>query len=29
MPLYTVSTQSGVLTDQSKLALAEELTAFH
>lgn len=29
MPLYTVSTQSGVLTDQNKLALAEELTAFH
>jgi len=29
MPLYTVSTQSGVLTDNTKAAFAEELTAFH
>lgn len=29
MPLYTVSTQSGVLTSEGKAALAEELTAFH
>jgi phenylpyruvate tautomerase PptA (4-oxalocrotonate tautomerase family) len=29
MPLYTVSTQSGVLTGEAKAALAEELTAFH
>lgn len=29
MPLYTVSTQSGVLTAEGKAALAEELTAFH
>ena len=29
MPLYTVSTQGGVLTDQTKLALAAELTVFH
>src|ERR1700679_678698 len=29
MPLYTVSTQSGVLTGEAKGALAEELTAFH
>jgi phenylpyruvate tautomerase PptA (4-oxalocrotonate tautomerase family) len=29
MPLYTVSTQSGVLTGEAKAAFAEELTAFH
>src|SRR6202451_2779518 len=29
MPLHAVSTQSGVLTDETKLALAEELTALH
>jgi phenylpyruvate tautomerase PptA (4-oxalocrotonate tautomerase family) len=29
MPLYTVSTQSAVLTGEAKTALAEELTAFH
>ena len=29
MPLYTVSTQSGVLTGEAKAALAEELTTFH
>jgi len=29
MPLYTVSTQSGVLTGEAKAALADELTAFH
>jgi phenylpyruvate tautomerase PptA (4-oxalocrotonate tautomerase family) len=29
MPLYSVSTQSGVLTGEAKAALAEELTAFH
>jgi phenylpyruvate tautomerase PptA (4-oxalocrotonate tautomerase family) len=29
MPLYTVSTQSDVLTSAAKAALAEELTAFH
>jgi phenylpyruvate tautomerase PptA (4-oxalocrotonate tautomerase family) len=29
MPLYTVSTQSGVLTGAAKAALAEELTVFH
>jgi phenylpyruvate tautomerase PptA (4-oxalocrotonate tautomerase family) len=29
MPLYTVSTQSGVLTGETKTALAQELTAFH
>jgi phenylpyruvate tautomerase PptA (4-oxalocrotonate tautomerase family) len=29
MPLYTVSTQNGVLTGEAKAALAEELTAFH
>ena len=29
MPLYTVNTQSGVLTGEAKAALAEELTAFH
>jgi phenylpyruvate tautomerase PptA (4-oxalocrotonate tautomerase family) len=29
MPLYTVSTQRGVLTGEARAALAEELTAFH
>jgi phenylpyruvate tautomerase PptA (4-oxalocrotonate tautomerase family) len=29
MPLYTVSTQTGVLTDETRAALAESLTAFH
>jgi phenylpyruvate tautomerase PptA (4-oxalocrotonate tautomerase family) len=29
MPLYTVSTQCGVLTGEAKAALAEELTALH
>ena len=29
MPLYTISTQSGVLTGEAKAALAEDLTAFH
>jgi phenylpyruvate tautomerase PptA (4-oxalocrotonate tautomerase family) len=29
MPLYTVSTQSGVLMGEARAALAEELTAFH
>jgi phenylpyruvate tautomerase PptA (4-oxalocrotonate tautomerase family) len=29
MPLYTVTTQSGVLTGEAKAALAEDLTAFH
>jgi phenylpyruvate tautomerase PptA (4-oxalocrotonate tautomerase family) len=29
MPLYTVSTQCGVLSGEAKAALAEELTAFH
>jgi phenylpyruvate tautomerase PptA (4-oxalocrotonate tautomerase family) len=29
MPLYTVSTQSGVLKGEAKAALAEELTTFH
>ena len=29
MPLYTISTQSGVLAGEAKAALAEELTAFH
>jgi phenylpyruvate tautomerase PptA (4-oxalocrotonate tautomerase family) len=29
MPLYTVSTQSGVLTNKTKAGLAEELTTFH
>jgi phenylpyruvate tautomerase PptA (4-oxalocrotonate tautomerase family) len=29
MPLYTISTQNGVLTGEAKAALAEELTAFH
>ena len=29
MPLYTISTQSGVLAGEAKAALAEALTAFH
>ena len=29
MPLYTVILQTGVLTSESKAALAEQLTAFH
>jgi phenylpyruvate tautomerase PptA (4-oxalocrotonate tautomerase family) len=29
MPLYTISTQSGVLASEAKASLAEELTAFH
>ncbi len=29
MPLYTIHTQSGVLTGAAKATLAEELTAFH
>jgi phenylpyruvate tautomerase PptA (4-oxalocrotonate tautomerase family) len=29
MPLYTISTQNGVLTGEAKAALAEELAAFH
>jgi phenylpyruvate tautomerase PptA (4-oxalocrotonate tautomerase family) len=29
MPLYTVTTQSGVLTAEAKVKLAGELTAFH
>jgi phenylpyruvate tautomerase PptA (4-oxalocrotonate tautomerase family) len=29
MPLYTVSTQGGLLTGDAKTALAEELTTFH
>jgi phenylpyruvate tautomerase PptA (4-oxalocrotonate tautomerase family) len=29
MPLYTVVTQAGVLTAESKAKLAEDLTAFH
>jgi phenylpyruvate tautomerase PptA (4-oxalocrotonate tautomerase family) len=29
MPLYTVSTQSDVLTGAAKAALAKDLTAFH
>lgn len=29
MPLYTVSTQTGVLTAEAKVRLAEDLTSFH
>src|SRR6202000_420458 len=29
MPLYTVTTQTGVLNDKAKAAFASELTAFH
>jgi phenylpyruvate tautomerase PptA (4-oxalocrotonate tautomerase family) len=29
MPLYTVTTQAGVLSDKAKTKLAAELTAFH
>jgi phenylpyruvate tautomerase PptA (4-oxalocrotonate tautomerase family) len=29
MPLYTVMTQSGVLTAETKARLAEDLTSFH
>jgi phenylpyruvate tautomerase PptA (4-oxalocrotonate tautomerase family) len=29
MPLYTVMTQTGVLTGEAKARLAEDLTAFH
>jgi phenylpyruvate tautomerase PptA (4-oxalocrotonate tautomerase family) len=29
MPLYTVTTQTGVLTGEAKVKLAGELTAFH
>jgi phenylpyruvate tautomerase PptA (4-oxalocrotonate tautomerase family) len=29
MPLYTVVTQSGVLTSEDKAMLAEDLTTFH
>ena len=29
MPLYTVVTQTGVLTGEAKTRLAEDLTAFH
>ena len=29
MPLYTVTTQAGVLTDETKIKLAGELTTFH
>jgi phenylpyruvate tautomerase PptA (4-oxalocrotonate tautomerase family) len=29
MPLYTVTTQAGVLSDKAKAKLAGELTAFH
>jgi phenylpyruvate tautomerase PptA (4-oxalocrotonate tautomerase family) len=29
MPLYTVTTQTGVLNSEAKCRLAEELTAFH
>src|SRR5580704_13588485 len=29
MPLYTVSTESGVLTGEARAALAQDLTAFH
>jgi phenylpyruvate tautomerase PptA (4-oxalocrotonate tautomerase family) len=29
MPLYTVMTQTGVLTGEAKAKLAEDLTAFH
>jgi phenylpyruvate tautomerase PptA (4-oxalocrotonate tautomerase family) len=29
MPLYTVTTQSGVLSNEARSRLAEDLTAFH
>jgi phenylpyruvate tautomerase PptA (4-oxalocrotonate tautomerase family) len=29
MPLYTITTQAGVLDDSAKADLAEKLTAFH
>src|ERR1700679_405677 len=29
MPLYTITTQAGVIDDPAKADLAEELTAFH
>jgi phenylpyruvate tautomerase PptA (4-oxalocrotonate tautomerase family) len=29
MPLYSIATQAGVLSDQAKAELAEQLTAFH
>jgi phenylpyruvate tautomerase PptA (4-oxalocrotonate tautomerase family) len=29
MPLYTVTTQAGVLNGEAKATLAAELTAFH
>jgi phenylpyruvate tautomerase PptA (4-oxalocrotonate tautomerase family) len=29
MPLYTITTQAGVLSGETKAALARELTAFH
>ena len=29
MPLYTVMTQTGVLSAEAKARLAEDLTAFH
>jgi phenylpyruvate tautomerase PptA (4-oxalocrotonate tautomerase family) len=29
MPLYTVTTQAGVLSGEAKATLAAELTAFH
>jgi phenylpyruvate tautomerase PptA (4-oxalocrotonate tautomerase family) len=29
MPLYTVTTQAGALSDEARARLAEDLTAFH
>ena len=29
MPLYTITTQAGVLNDPARAALADKLTAFH
>jgi phenylpyruvate tautomerase PptA (4-oxalocrotonate tautomerase family) len=29
MPLYTITTQAGVLDSHSKIELADKLTAFH
>jgi phenylpyruvate tautomerase PptA (4-oxalocrotonate tautomerase family) len=29
MPFYTITTQAGVLSDETKATLARELTAFH
>jgi phenylpyruvate tautomerase PptA (4-oxalocrotonate tautomerase family) len=29
MPLYTITTQAGVLSGETKATLARELTAFH